>query len=232
MNCKQALARIFKLCDDNNDGILSDDELNAFQRKCFGSPLQPQALEDVKTVVKTHIPDGIFDDGLTLSGFLFLHTLFIQRGRHETTWTVLRKFGYNDDVELDREYLKPPLDVPEGCSVELTKSGYRFLTYLFQKYDGDHDAALNPNELESLFSFCSSVPSWFDQKYLLSTVETNDNSWITLPGFLSMWTLMTHVEPSKTLECLAYLGYNVDNLQNSQLSAVQGMYFLYLQYTY
>lgn len=42
------------------------------------------------------------------AGFLFLHTLFIQRGRHETTWTVLRRFGYDDDLELMPEYLFPP----------------------------------------------------------------------------------------------------------------------------
>ena len=40
-------------------------------------------------------------------GFLFLHTLFIQRGRHETTWTVLRKFGYDDNLQLSPEYLRP-----------------------------------------------------------------------------------------------------------------------------
>ena len=40
-------------------------------------------------------------------GFLFLHALFIHRGRHETTWTVLRKFGYGDDLKLRAEYLCP-----------------------------------------------------------------------------------------------------------------------------
>ncbi len=45
------------------------------------------------------------------AGFLFLHTLFIQRGRHETTWTVLRKFGYDDNLELNKEYLFPHLKV-------------------------------------------------------------------------------------------------------------------------
>lgn len=45
--------------------------------------------------------------GWTVAGFLFLHTLFIQRGRHETTWTVLRRFGYDDDLELTQEYLFP-----------------------------------------------------------------------------------------------------------------------------
>ena len=37
---------------------------------------------------------------LTLPGFLFLHALFIERGRLETTWAVLRTFGYGDDLRL------------------------------------------------------------------------------------------------------------------------------------
>ena len=221
-NCKKALARIFKLCDENNDGILSDDELNAFQTKCFGSPLQPQALEDVKSIIKRTITDGIFDDGLTLTGFLFLHTLFIQRGRHETTWTVLRKFGYNDSVELEKEYLHPPLDIPDGCSVELTRSAYRFLHYLFDKHDVDGDEALSPSELENMFSICPSmVPEVFDKKFLLNSVETNEVGWVTLSGFLSIWTLMTHVEPKLTLKYLALFGYNIHMFEDNQLSAVQ-----------
>lgn len=69
------------------------------------------------------------------SGFLFLHTLFIQRGRHETTWTVLRKFGYNDNLKLTVDYLRPRLRVGRGCSTELSHLGYQFLTSHFEKYD-------------------------------------------------------------------------------------------------
>ena len=43
--------------------------------------------------------------GLTLPGFLFLHALFIERGRLETTWAVLRKFGYDNDLLLSAEVL-------------------------------------------------------------------------------------------------------------------------------
>lgn len=209
------------MCDENNDGLLSDDELNAFQVKCFGSPLQPQALEDVKCIVKRTIRDGIFDDSLTLTGFLFLHTLFIQRGRHETTWTVLRKFGYNDSVLLDETYLRPQISVPSGCSVELTSSGYKFLTSLFYKYDSDSDGCLSPSEIESFFSITPGIPTYFESKFLIDSVATNDVGWVTLKGFLSVWTLITHLEPGVTLEYLAYLGYSVLNNEESQLSAIQ-----------
>jgi Ras family protein T1 len=51
--------------------------------------------------------EGVHNDGLTETGFLYLHTMFIQRGRLETTWTVLRKFGYAEDLRLTESYLSP-----------------------------------------------------------------------------------------------------------------------------
>ncbi|XP_010171138.2 mitochondrial Rho GTPase 2 [Antrostomus carolinensis] len=125
--CARALTRIFNLSDQDNNQILSDDELNYFQKSCFGNPLAPQALEDVKMVVWKNTTDGVQDNGLTLNGFLFLNTLFIQRGRHETTWTILRRFGYDDELELTDDYLYPQFRVPPGCSTELNHLGYQFL---------------------------------------------------------------------------------------------------------
>nr|XP_020452788.1 mitochondrial Rho GTPase 1-A-like [Monopterus albus] len=133
--CVNALTRIFRVSDLDNNGILSDNELTFFQRTCFNIPLEPQALEDVKNVVRKNLSDGVCEDGLTLKGFLCLHTLFIQRGRHETTWTVLRRFGYDDDLELNQDYLFPPLKIPPGCTTELNHNAYLFLQSVFDKHD-------------------------------------------------------------------------------------------------
>jgi hypothetical protein len=48
---------------------------------------------------------GIVNNGLSLPGFLFLHALFIERGRLETTWAVLRRFGYDNTLHLSEEAL-------------------------------------------------------------------------------------------------------------------------------
>ena len=48
---------------------------------------------------------GVNERGLTLAGFLFLHALFIERGRLETTWTVLRKYGYDNSLCLSQDVL-------------------------------------------------------------------------------------------------------------------------------
>ena len=59
----------------------------------------------MKRVVQDKLVEGVNDRGLTLSGFLFLHALFIEKGRLETTWTVLRKFGYNNDIKLSDDLI-------------------------------------------------------------------------------------------------------------------------------
>ena len=106
-SCIDALRRIFKLTDLDKNGIVNDEEIDNFQRKCFGAPLQKHELDAVKQIVKENEPDGATSEGLTEIGFIFLHTLFIQRGRLETTWTVLRTFGYGDDLTLKESFLLP-----------------------------------------------------------------------------------------------------------------------------
>ncbi|KAI1232441.1 hypothetical protein IHE44_0006903 [Lamprotornis superbus] len=215
--CIKALTRIFRISDQDNDGTLNDAELNFFQRICFNTPLAPQALEDVKNVVRKNLSDGVADNGLTLKGFLFLHTLFIQRGRHETTWTVLRRFGYDDDLELTPEYLFPPLKIPLDCTTELNHHAYLFLQSIFDKHDLDRDCALSPEELKDLFKVFPYMPWGPDVN---NTVCTNERGWITYQGFLSQWTLTTYLDVQRCLEYLGYLGYSILAEQESQASAI------------
>jgi Ras family protein T1 len=75
------------------------------QVRCFSAPLQPTEISGVKRVVQEKMPEGVNDSGLTLTGFLFLHALFIEKGRLETTWTVLRKFGYDNEIKLRDDFI-------------------------------------------------------------------------------------------------------------------------------
>ncbi|XP_061911897.1 mitochondrial Rho GTPase 2 [Entelurus aequoreus] len=215
--CVRALSRIFYISDQDNDRVLSDAELNCFQKSCFGNPLAPQALEDVKTVVWKNTGDGVQDNGLTLNGFLFLNTLFIQRGRHETTWTILRKFGYDDNLELTDDYLYPPLRVPAGCTTELNNLGHQFLQRLFEKYDEDKDSALSTAELRNLFCTCPYMP-WGAEVYM--TVPTTDEGYISSHGYHCQWKLSAYLDIHRCLEHLGYLGYPILTEQESQSSAV------------
>ncbi|XP_033232476.1 mitochondrial Rho GTPase isoform X3 [Drosophila pseudoobscura] len=216
--CKKSLVRIFKICDTDGDNLLNDYELNLFQRRCFNTPLQPQILDEVKAVIQKNVPDGIYNDAVTLKGFLFLHCLFIQRGRNETTWAVLRRFGYNDQLEMCQEYLRPPLKIPPGSSTELSHRGQKFLISVFERYDRDCDGALSPEEHKMLFSVCPSSP-WSYSTDIRKSCPINDKGWVTLHGWLCRWTLMTLIDVVKTMEYLAYLGFNVHE-NDSLLAAI------------
>nr|XP_043610959.1 mitochondrial Rho GTPase 1-like isoform X2 [Erigeron canadensis] len=204
--CIRALKRIFGLCDLDMDGALSDSELNEFQ--CFNAPLQPAEIVGVKRVVQEKVPEGVNERGLTIAGFLFLHGLFIEKSRVETTWTVLRKFGYNDDIELRTENLPVPSKKTPDQSVELTSEAVDFLMGIFFSFDSNKDGALQDFELHELFGTAPESP-WDEAPYKNSAERTEFGD-LRLSGFLSQWALMTLLDPAKSLAYLIYLGYRND----------------------
>lgn len=62
----------------DNDGLLNDVELNSFQHHCFGAPLQPRVLDDVKVVLRKNISDGVVDNAITLRGNSEIVTLYVE----------------------------------------------------------------------------------------------------------------------------------------------------------
>ncbi|KAK6141404.1 hypothetical protein DH2020_024852 [Rehmannia glutinosa] len=239
--CIRALKRIFILCDHDMDGALNDEELNEFQEnavladpllqsffknnnsepltsisgeqvKCFNASLRPDELVGVKRVVQEKLPEGVNDLGLTLTGFLFLHALFIEKGRIETTWTVLRKFGYNDELKLRDDYLSIPSKKAPDQSVELTSEAVEFLKGIFSTFDDDKDGVLRDSELEDLFSTAPESP-WDEAPYK-DAVQRTPLSGLSLSGFLSevgrlvKWALMTVLDPAESIANLIYVGHN------------------------
>ncbi|GJP55606.1 hypothetical protein CLOM_g14555 [Closterium sp. NIES-68] len=206
--CVRALMRIFMLCDVDGDGVLSDNELNAFQVECFSVPLQPAELVGVKRVVAEKMVDGVAANGLTLTGFLFLHALFIERGRLETTWTVLRKFGYSSTLHLRAEITQLPSKPLPDQSVELSTKALEFVCARFRAFDNDQDGALNTSELNNLFSTAPNSP-WEEAPYL-GAAEASPSGALTFSGYLSLWSLMALLHPERAIEYLLYLGFPSD----------------------
>ncbi|KAI3862234.1 hypothetical protein MKX03_035132 [Papaver bracteatum] len=206
--CVRALKRIFILCDEDRDGALSDRELNDFQVKCFNAPLQPSEIVGVKRVVQEKLSEGVNDRGLTLTGFLFLHALFIEKGRLETTWTVLRKFGYDNEIKLRDDLIPLSFKRAPDQSVELTTEAVDFLKSIFNLFDLHGDGALRPAELDDLFSTAPESP-WSEAPYKESAEKTALGG-LSFDGFLAQWALMTLLDPVKSVANLVYIGYQGD----------------------
>ena len=172
----RALHRISRLCDLDNDGYLSDNEINYLQVKAFGAPLDKINLIEIKQLFDSNCVDGLCHDCITESGFVYLNNMFNQRGRIETTWTFLRSFGYADDLSLRSDLVQLQFTLQSGCSVELLSVGMQFLTSLFHKHDEDHDGALSPQELVDLFDVGPHSNPWGMD--VLHSVTTNSKDWI------------------------------------------------------
>lgn len=202
----RALERIFRLCDRDADGILSDEELNAFQVKCFRTPLQEAELESIKEILKEVEPRGVQKNGVTLPGFLALHRLFIQRGRLETTWSALRAFGYTDELQLKDELLHPQLNLKKNGVMVLGPKANEFLTRIFHAWDHDGRGSLTAAQLEELFMpvVLGGGLEWYHG--LMEASLTDSSGALTLTGFLGQWALMALLDPHLVLTSLALLG--------------------------
>ncbi|KAF9586967.1 hypothetical protein IFM89_039839 [Coptis chinensis] len=202
--CERALKRIFNLCDHDKDNTLSDTEFNDLQIKCFNVPLPPSEVVDIKRAVQDKHPEGVNDRGLTLKGFLILTELLLQNKSNEL-WTVLRKFGYDDEIKLRDDLHPVSFKRAPDQSVELTDEAVKFLKETFSSFDVDSDGVLQVAELDDLFSTAPESP-WIEAPYE-DVAEATASGGISIEGFLSKWALMTLLEPNKSLANLIYIGY-------------------------
>ncbi|OLY83475.1 Mitochondrial Rho GTPase 1 [Smittium mucronatum] len=204
--CVQALKRVFWLSDLDGDGVLSPVELNNFQVKCFDISLNEKELGDIVSAVSEALPEGVSNGCLNLNGFLQLHKLFIQQGRAETTWSVLRKYGYGHDLSLSEDIIYPEIEVDPSRCVELSADGFEFITELFRRFDRDKDASLDDIELKNLFSVLPYSSPWSEYNFPNCTL-TNASGNVTLQGWLAMWSMVTLLDYNLTLEYFGYLGF-------------------------
>ena len=203
----KALGRVFHLLDKDKNGYLSDEEMQAFQRKCFGKDLSETALFKIKEAISKDFPDSVTEKGIDSKGFWLLNKLFVEKGSNETVWITLRAFHYSDSLSLKEDFVSPKFDVPANCSAELSPAGYKFLADLFELFDQDNDGALNTSELADLFAPTEGLPSsWLETSYA-SNIIMNDNQDVTLQGWLAQWSMTTFKEPKTTLAYLAYFGF-------------------------
>ncbi|AAF27037.1 unknown protein [Arabidopsis thaliana] len=208
--CIAALKRIFLLSDHNMDGILSDEELNELQKKCFDTPLVPCEIKQMKNVMQVTFPQGVNERGLTLDGFLFLNTRLIEEARIQTLWTMLRKFGYSNDLRLGDD-LVPYSSFKRQAdqSVELTNVAIEFLREVYEFFDSNGDNNLEPHEMGYLFETAPESP-WTKPLYKDVTEENMDGG-LSLEAFLSLWSLMTLIDPPRSLEYLMYIRFPSDD---------------------
>jgi len=196
----KAFSRLFRIFDEDRDGLLSNDELKAFQRKCFRVPLMEGDLVGWKKVLQkndANPDDGekvIVDGKFTLKGFLTMFDVFINSNRLEIPWIILRFYGYDDDLRLcvpdtvldgitpSSSYrTNKDVNSPLSSSWHLSHAAMEFLSETFQQFDHDNDGILTATELMTLFQICPhpSLPPWHPSRYITCQANLSSSSFPT-----------------------------------------------------
>lgn len=118
------------------------ERLAELQYHVFGAQLNEEEIQGLTRLatsedapVGTGRPDDV-RKGIDESEWLRLMRIFIERGRVENVWRILRYYGYNGDLVLDPKYLNPKLELRGDGSevVELSEEGWSFVDEVFDAY--------------------------------------------------------------------------------------------------
>lgn len=166
-DCQKALSRIFRMYDRDGDGLLSDVEIDRFQRDTYPVSVFPD-LSAWKKIVSRHVNQALEEGKFTQSGFLAIFDVLINQNRLDVVWRALRHFGYDDTLQL---YIPPDLMITK----RLSPHAKRFLTALFQQFDANQDGVLSGDDLWLVFSILPSpgLPPWHPQRDLFHECFSN-----------------------------------------------------------
>jgi mitochondrial Rho GTPase 1 len=165
-SCLNALTRIFRMYDKDRDGKLSVDELATFQMQTFDVPIFESDLSRWKKVLTKQNPnEPVLKDGkFSLANFFAVFDLFVDKNRLDFPWVVLRKYGYDDELNL-----KIPTFVTDIDKVKdwrLTNAAQTFLKEMFHQFDVDKDGILSADDIINIYSIFSdpALPAWHPER--------------------------------------------------------------------
>jgi hypothetical protein len=152
--------------DRDHDGLLSDAELDRFQRETYHVAVFDRDLAAWKKVVTRNNPtdEAVIQDGIfTIPGFLAIFDVFISQNRLDVVWQALRKFGYDDDLNLHvPDSVTHPNDDSLAKDWKLSSSAKKFLAAMFHQFDSNNDGVVSANDILSMFSILPppALPPW------------------------------------------------------------------------
>ncbi|KAG2316147.1 hypothetical protein Bca52824_019269 [Brassica carinata] len=199
--CVAALTRVYLFSTRDNDYNLNDIGLNYIQARCCYEPLTASQIRGLISFVQERSPLGVNENGITIDGFLFIYKYLVEQGRIRKVWNILRKFGYNNELRLADDMI--PYSsfkrVPDQ-SVELTDEAIGFLRRIYKNLDEHGVKSLYLYSLDYLWDPWNMAP-------YKDAAEKTDDGGLSLEAFLSLWSLMTLIDPARSLECLICICY-------------------------
>ncbi|KAG2316146.1 hypothetical protein Bca52824_019268 [Brassica carinata] len=176
------------------------------QAQCCYEPLTPSQSRGLIDFVQERSPLGVDENGITIEGFLFINKYLVEQGRIRQVWNILRKFGYNNELRLADDMIPySSFKRMSDQSVELSDEAIGFLRGVYKNLDEHSGNNLGPQMIGFVFQISPENP-WSIAPYKDASEKTDDGG-LSLEAFLSLWNLLTLIDPARSLECLICLCY-------------------------
>ena len=153
---KKALCRIFRILDHDNDGRLSQEELNTLQENVFENQLTAEDFKGFLDIVKIEAVDHYNPRYITLEGFYVIHKRVLELMKIKSCWITLKYYDYDINLDLDESLFEDSLVVENHSTVELKPKAVQFLNKLFNKF-AEADA-LTLQSLHQIFEPLEEMP--------------------------------------------------------------------------
>lgn len=179
-----------------------------FQDVVFKQLLSQEELFSIKECIASDCPNGFIQDkGITEAGFIFLNLLFIQRGRLETCWTILKHFGYDQSLQLcvDASLIRAGQDI----AAQPSDKALSFLTALFDRFDKNGDGFLSAEEMQAFSRLLplDSYNAYFPVDNASGDGGDTDNL-LHVQSFLAFWHAVALINPYQALLLLKHFGFS------------------------
>jgi len=131
---KKVLLKIFFLLDNERVGSINEEQLLRYQKITLPKAELGGMSSLLKTIQNIN-PNGIKDSRVNYLGFLSLHNFMVEKMEFKTLWTLLRYFGYDNNLDFSISILSSVIGNEISYSnMELNESSKQFLIDWFDRF--------------------------------------------------------------------------------------------------
>ena len=186
----RALAYLFRQYDRDGDGLLNRSEWTAFSRDfCASAQL-------IGSAPPPNVKEARQRGGVSYSCVADWVAAVAAAGEKHRVWQFLKSKGFDRSLKLGFGGKVP--EYPRRTEWTMSQVGFRFLTFLFLRYDRDNDRLLSPDELDGALFPCPRDP-------FRDLALPPDG--VSLAQWHAAWGVLAACRPAEAHSAMLYLGF-------------------------
>ena len=185
-------------------------------QEIFDLKLESEHLNGIKELLKILKNKNVninSDKGIDLEGFISLNKVSVYINESQITWSILRKFGYNDELDLDNTYLIENIyifDSKHQNIYQLSDLSIKKIADIFNYFSVKIDDinVMTKTEWEKLFYPCY---KYYSFEEVLKNFNINKNL-IDLNDFTFFWNSICKISVIEAYKLFLGVGFDISYL--------------------